>query len=112
MLEQGCIVLVHCQQGVDRSATVVAAFCMAYFDPSTTQGREGLKRLRPACTEQVPAYEELLRANESKILRFFDSLNHVQNERPDYDVKALLESKAEPNDPGLIDDSTSFNGDE
>merc|ERR1711972_630529 len=68
--------------GVDRSATVVAAFCMASFDVSTTQAREGLKRLRPACTEQVPAYEELLRTNESKIRRFFDSLNYVQNKRP------------------------------
>merc|ERR1719382_1824478 len=77
-LERHCNVLVHCQQGVDRSATVMAAFCMAYFDISTTDARESLKRLRPACTEQVPGYEELLQTHDGRIRRFFDSFQEPE----------------------------------
>lgn len=65
-LEQNRSVLVHCRQGVSRSATIVLAYLMKYQNMTLKTALEKVRELRPIVRPNIGFFNELL-AFESEL---------------------------------------------
>jgi len=101
-LEHGGSVLVHCQQGVSRSASVVLAFCVRECGMELDAAKEMVHRLRWIWPNE--AFKQQLRQFEAHVLAVSGTITGVETAVPSAIAPSAALSKTAP--PALALDRT------